>query len=589
MNSEAKTPATTTSPPGVMLPARCARRHRWPWWTGALTGLLLAAIVGAPLLYLAYRKGKERGRAVERERILEAEQPFVVPVRDSAQETKSAPALPVRRLEPAKVEASGPPLALFARKPRQAKESASGLTATPGAWCFTAQECVRAVWPMELLPNSSSVDHPYFRVREGADRLTGLDNGLCEFVFRLDREASVAVYSRVRYSDECGNSLRCYMDGGPWTPIGDTKVFGQWIWERSMRRYRLGPGLHRLTLQTREDGLEFDRVAVVVPPIAYADLDALPVTPPPVFDGLSPAAPNLPAIGALTAQMFASDSLVIGAGHRNTLTIFLRLNGREAVAGQVELHSPGAAYFEERSFRLTPEERTQLFSWELTLRPQSGYFVPLQMRVMLPSGCVHQQTLNFIRPLAWAFLGPIPDPEGKGLDFVPAPELQIEALASLPRFPGLDWQVVEDGSCYNEFGVVDLNKVFERPNEAWHEDIRDHPEVAYAVTGLFVNSPKAHHVPLVVAGDDCVQAWLNGKPWIRQHGNAPLETSRLVIGTNLTLGPNSFVFKIPQTRLYWQLLFEPEATLPYSHPFAFRPLPIRVLRQFSVPRNRVGP
>ena len=188
-----------------------------------------------------------------------------------------------------------------------------------------------------MLPSSPAVNRPHIRIRDGENRLTGADNGLCEFVFRTDRETSVIVYVHVRYADDCGNSLRLSMDGGQAFGIGNKKEFGEWLWEHSMRLFRGSPGFHRLTIQTREDGLELDRVVIRdlsggarqrAMSLADGALDALPVTPPPVFEGLPPAAPHLPAIGPVTAQVFASDSLVIGTGHRNTLTVFLRLNGR---------------------------------------------------------------------------------------------------------------------------------------------------------------------------------------------------------------------------------------------------------------------
>jgi len=226
-----------------------------------------------------------------------------------------------------------------------------------------------------------------------------------------------------------------------------------------------------------------------------------------------------------------------------------------------------------------------LQSWEVALDPQSGYFVPLTMRVALPEGCVQQQTLTFVRPLTWAFLGPIPDPEHKGLDFVPPSEREVARFPSRPSFRGLAWKVIEDGSCYDDFGVVDLNKVFGRPNERWREDAREHPEVAYAVTGVWIPFPEVHHMPLAVAADDCVQVWLNGRAVLRQDGDAPLETSRLVFGAEMAEGPNFFVFKVPQTRLYWQLLFEPDATLPYSHKDMFQPLPIQLWEELPPPRR----
>lgn len=546
-------------------PQQAPRRR--PWWTallaGILAGLLLAVALALPLAYYAYHTGKERGRQAEKERLFRVAESLVVP----EQESTATDAL-ARGQEALRRSSSAPTAALERGDP----------AAAPGAWCFTANECVRAVWPMELLPASPAVGHPHFRVREGANRLCGRDNGLCEFVFRTDDYANVIVYVHARYTDDCGNSLRCYIDGGAMTRVGDRKEYDRWLWDHSMRRFQVRPGTHRLTVQTSEDGMEFDRVAVSGRPLLDAELERLPVTAPPLFENLPPAAPNLPAIGAVTAQMFASESLVIGRGHRNALTVFLRLNGSEAVSGQVELQSPRGGCFELRDFRLTPEKRTQLLAWELRLSPRTGYFVPLQMRVLLPGGCAYQQSLHFIRPLPWAFLGPIPDPEGKGLDFVPPAERLVASFAALPPVGGLEWNVVDDGSCYDEFGVVDLNKVFGRPNERWREDAENRPEVAYAVTALYIPAPDVHHMPLVLAGDDCVQAWHNGKLVVRQDGNAPIETSRLVVGVDMVLGQNVFAFKVPQTRLRWQLLFEPETTLPYSLGELFQPLPIRAWR-----------
>ncbi|MGD0088618.1 MAG: hypothetical protein ABSE73_01740 [Planctomycetota bacterium] len=255
MDSETGTSAAKTAPPEVSPAAAPAGPRRFSRLAVLLAGLLLAAVIGVPLLYLAYRVGKQRGREIERERIFQVEQAVVVPARESPREMRAAPAPPLSQPSPAQ-DGTGGPVATC--EPAPAKEAPGAADPAPAAWCFTATECVRAVWPMELLPNSATVTHDHFRIREGANRLTGLDNGLCEFVFRLDHAANVVVYFHARYSDECGNSLRCSMDGGASTVLGGRKVFGEWLWDHSMRRFALAEGMHgrKGTNMGRSDPIE---------------------------------------------------------------------------------------------------------------------------------------------------------------------------------------------------------------------------------------------------------------------------------------------------------------------------------------------
>jgi hypothetical protein len=385
--------------------------------------------------------------------------------------------------------------------------------------------------------------------------------------------SDLAVYLHVRYSDDCGNSLRCGIDDSPRAFAGNTKIYDEWLWELAGRRFRLAPGFHRLILQTSEDGLEFDQAAILEqPPGDEAELDRLARTPAPAFERLPPWGGLLPELGAVTAQAFASDSLVIGAGHRNTLTVWVRLNGAGPVSGEIEVRSARGQYADMRRFRLEADRRAEILTWDLPLSPHYGYFVPVEVRVLTTQGCVHAQSLSFIRPLAWAFLGPFPDPGRQGLNLALPPDDRLAELHRRPAFPGRGWTVVEDGSCYDEFGVVDLNKVFGLPNLRWDEQTPANPMVAYAVT--VVRTAPSHHMPLAFAGDDCVQVWLNGRLLLRQEGNAPLETGRMVVGVETPPGFSRFVFKVPQTRFYWQLLFEPDPSRPYSHPDFLQPVPV---------------
>ena len=597
--------------------------------TGVAAGLLLAALVGLPVVVYAYRRGKERGLERERRRMLSREEavrtrPLVEDWSGAGSEsgTGGAGRLPVRAVartqtgklpgaeeaEESDVDRDAPPAPPSGL--RRAVAASAAQAGPRGPRCFTPDQCVRIVWPMEIVGSESGTgEGRMFRIRQGANRFARPGSGLCEFAFRSHRRVVLSVYARVRYSDECGNSLVVGVDGGT-ASIGGTKVFGKWLWECASRRFAVGPGLHRLTIFTREDGIDFDRVVISTkipgpegPPAAY--LDAIEPTPAPAFESLPVASEVLPAVGAVTAEAMPTDSLVVGAGHRNTLTVFTRLNDdmprnvRIMVRGAVSSAGRRQGGYESR---LTPEQRTNFTEIEIERFLRGGYFLPVEVEVYADDVRVHSRAVNFVRPLDWAFLGPFPDPERKRLDLNLPPDAMAATLHLLPDIPGREWVKVTDGSCYDEFGVVDLNKVFGLKNVPWSErgagsesgtggagrelpgsesGTGCEPKVAYAVTCL--PTPGSRHACFAYAGDDCLRMWLNGRVALSRDGNAPLETTRQVIGTKLAEGLNVFVFKVPQTRYYWHLLFEPDTTFPYSHPEAFRPLPMSAWKRVGGP------
>jgi len=250
------------------------------------------------------------------------------------------------------------------------------------------------------------------------------------------------------------------------------------------------------------------------------------------------------------------------------------LNQHSGTSGEIRLKWPllGGATFAQQKFELTPEDRTQHFNFEI--KPTSGQTIvqPLQIDVFDQGRCIHSQQLQFIKPLAWAFLGPFPDPEEKGLYLSLEPDKRIADLPQRPEISGGEWKIVEDGSCYDDFGVVDFNKVYGRTNEHWSEYATRDPAVVYAVT--CVSTLPNHHLMMAFAGDDLLRAFINGKPLLQQNANAPLETTRMVLGVGVDFGRNYFVFKVPQTTLYWQLLFEPDNSCPYAQPYSAFPCPV---------------
>ncbi len=547
----------------------------------AICGLTAVCLAVATALYVAYKVGRAVGVESERRRAMLKEGAIQAPPLGSRGEARSG--------DGRTGEGDGGDDG----NSRPAAASAASRIAMPprGIWCFGPEECVRAVWPMEIVEADETCDHPHFRIRQGANSLCTRGTGLCEFAFATERHSYISIWFRVKYSDDCGNSLQACVNGGSPAVVGNRKAYDRWLWEPAHRLFSCPPGVHRLTVITSEDGLIFDRVAVVpmdggFPLEGEASLDALKTTPPPEFDRLPSAGPRLPAIGRISAGAFASDSLVIGDGHKNSILLAVRLNGGGTVEGRARVS--GRAVFGgvlEKPFRLDASDRTALIRWDLRLRPRSGYFQPVLVTVEAGGEVIHSQELNFIRPLPWAFLGPFKDEGGRGLRAELPPDGIVSRLHELPPVEGAKWKVVEDGGCYDWMGVVDLNKVFGFPSEKWRDDGAPgrEPMVAYAVTCI-LGMPEDHHNVLAFAGDDAVRVWRNGEMILDCPVNSPLETKRQVIGIPMRGGKNFFVFKVPQTDYYWSLLFEPEINLPYGRQERFEPLSVGQWKGASRPR-----
>jgi hypothetical protein len=530
--------------------------------------VVVCAVAGVFLLSWAYGLGRHRGAGAERARLLSREQAIDL-ARSPAQ--SGVPVAPVRV-----------PLA-----PNATRRSSA--TLARDLWCFGPEECVRIVWPMEIVrggPPGSGEGALVFAVRQGANRFAKPGSGIAEFVFDLDTAGMVGVYVRCRFSDECANTLECSIDGKRATWVVGREVFDEWLWEQTPRSFILAAGRHRLTIGACEDGLEFSRVIVASlgrdrASLGERELDGAAPTPPPEFEVVALASEVLPRIGAVEAQAFASDSLVIGSGHRNRLAVFARLNGAGPFDGRINVDCGRSAARESRAIRLDPLRRSVFFELELGMTRSRAFYVPVRIDVLDASGeLVARQRIPFISPLAWAILGPFADPEGRGLDATFEPDRGIDGLQWLPEIAGHRWRVFENGECYDSFGVVDFNKVFGLANRRW-EDAPDmiEPMVAYAVT--FVGADEAHHAPIAFAGDDSLAVWVNGRRLLRHDGRVPVETSRQIVGVALDPGYpaeahgliHSIVCKVTQTGYYWHLLVEPDESFPYGRPARFSVVP----------------
>jgi len=298
------------------------------------------------------------------------------------------------------------------------------------------------------------------------------------------------------------------------------------------------------------------------------------------------ASETLPGIATLEAGAFATGSIVAGEGHANRVTVFARLNGRCPVDGRVVVRCESGGAYETRPLALADAKRSEIMTFDLDLRPHGRYFMPLRTEVYRGAELVFSQRIDFIRPLEWAFLGPFPDPGKMGIDLDLPPDRKIDGLQALEAVDGREWIVVRDGSCYTDFGLVDLNKVFGLETDTWsYHPKQQPPMVAYALTAI--RSGGSRHDVFAFGGDDEVKLWLNGSPLLEARGKTPLELNRQVVGTALRRGPNFFAFKVAQRGFFWHLLMEPDNDFPYGRTDNFAPLPVEMWAppSDSVPRH----
>jgi hypothetical protein len=568
-------PATATPPPALQSP-----RPMPSALLGVLLGLLLATGGSGIVFMIGYSKGK---RAGAEEALAEAERREVNdPLAEMAPD-----ALPTEPVQ--SITANNPSGAGMTSKeaPAPTQAGPASQVASPEGrdlWVFSAADCAGVVWPMEIVPHAEQEEGLMLRYRQGANRLARRGMAVADFVFAMRNRTMIHVYARVRYDDACANALMCRINGGNIAPFTCRNDYGRWVWDRCRRHFVVGDGLHRLTLEPTEDGMEIDRIVLSSRPLPTAYLESLARTPPPPVASMPPQHPELDPIRPFSAQAFADHSLVIGAGHKNTVGIYLRRNDGAACSGLVSILSGPGRYQSLHEFSLSPEQPSELLSIPLRFSMGAEVSVPLLVDVRVDGQSIHQQRLDFIRPLAWAFLGPLSDPEGKGLDAEPPPGFdpqtvhQFGARDSLMPDCGVPWRLIDDGSCYDEFGVVDLNRVFGYPNEPWrHASQGISPLVGYAVT--MVRTPRSNHECIALAGDDCVMAWMNGDMILRTEVNAPMETQRQVLGLKTEGRGECFVFKVPQQGYYWQLLLEPDESTPYGRHNRMRVMPFEQWRQ----------
>jgi hypothetical protein len=160
-----------------------------------------------------------------------------------------------------------------------------------------------------------------------------VDIGKALYTFTLAHGGSYQIWCRCWFLDKCGNHSLLHVDDRwlQWRDAGSddhTDRLRVWHWKRVEDAVRLSAGRHTLTLTAGDDGLLYDKLALL-PVTEHFD----PEAPPPLTGLYDPA---VPTAVSLTAE-FQSQC----RGTSQTLTVWVRRNRPALTRGTLTLAVPG--------------------------------------------------------------------------------------------------------------------------------------------------------------------------------------------------------------------------------------------------------
>lgn len=189
---------------------------------------------------------------------------------------------------------------------------------------------VEAEWAHRLHPNFEVADRQdqlCLMLGEGAGAeafwrehaYSSVDIGKAFFTFRLERGGMYQIWCRCWFSDKCGNHSLLHIDDR-WLQWRQSEVddridtFRRWHWKRLETNVRLSRGQHTLKLTAADDGLLYDKLAVL-PVGTQFDTD----NPPPLSPLYDPAIPPIVSITpAVQSQQRGTTQDVVVWARRNS-------------------------------------------------------------------------------------------------------------------------------------------------------------------------------------------------------------------------------------------------------------------------------
>ncbi len=542
------------------------------------TFLLSALLIGAFGFYTGYRTGSKESYLEEKRLANEPEHRVL----------QSAEWLETRLDEPKPVAPESPSTEQVIEAVD--KESANKETAEPETDSFPiildATQPVRISWPLDIGPDTSpdrKDNRVCLRARSGANEIQQQGEGWALYPFRISQPGKYRAFCHSRWTTDglsvvvCNNSWFVRIDDQPSCMIGkDNDESTDWQWV-SGPAAELAAGVHWLRVELREDGPVMDRIAVV--PEGEKPI--------PEWDTLSGARlkniagesnPLEPQSVFQTLECFAlpTGSLAIGKGHVNEVTIGASWLSKdeEGFAGTVKIACPSAPGLTVKGDAEVNVSREHPFvSRQITLQfpPEADRRIhEVTIEIQEQDGpTVFRTQIRFLKGHSWAFLGPFKDASqrskqiyrgtgtlrelvqacdsspSKIAELASPADLKLGGLALIKGFEKAEWKIIEDGSCYDWTGAIDLNRVYGQVSTAF----------AYAVTWIQADFA-LNHRSFNFQPDDSGWLWVNGHFLAELPIDLPREANRLWTSAKLKRGQNPVVVKLAQNQRYWGFRFD---------------------------------
>jgi len=147
--------------------------------------------------------------------------------------------------------------------------------------------------------------------------------------------------------------------------------------------------------------------------------------------------------------------------------------------------------------------------------------------------------------MEWQLIGPFDNVDGKGFDVAYAPEKGIDLAATYEGKVGnVQWKQHRTS---DEFGIVDLNEIFERPKDGNDYKLTDEHKGAVGYAFSKFESEQAREIEIRVGCINANKIWLNGELLTaNQVYHAGMEVDQYVAHGQLKKGSNEILVKVCQ-------------------------------------------